>query len=129
MPVTITPSDVREYLPDYASMSDTVINMYICIVDKLDVCLDANYQECDIKAIKLNAIGHFLYLAFGKMVRSQSAPSGASRSFQFVAVKDTGLDKSPYGQLLNMLDTHECFENTFNTGTTMKVRASGRRCR
>lgn len=128
MAVSISIEQVREFLgADYASIPDSVIETYICLVDKLDDCLDANYpDECVQEAIKLNAAAHFVAVTSGRNLKSQRAPSGASRSFEYYASKE-GIRLTQYGRMVQMLDSAECFEKAYPQGSQVGVLALGKK--
>lgn len=130
MAITITVDQVREFLgSDYADVPTSTVETYICLVNKMDDCLDANYadDDCTQKAIKLNAIGHFVALSTGRVIKSQRAPSGASRSFEYMN-KLEGLKMTAQGRILEMVDTASCFTSLFPSGS-FGVAGLGRKCR
>jgi hypothetical protein len=88
----------------------------------MDECLDSSYpaDDCTQKVIKLNAISHFMIMTTGKFVKSQSAPSGAGRSFDYFA-KLEGMRMTNYGRILQMVDTGKCFESMFPQGDTFTL--------
>lgn len=131
MAVVITIEQVREFLgADYASVPDSTINTYICLVNKLDDCLDLNYpaDDCTQSAIKLNAISHFTAMSVGRYLKSQHAPSGASRSFDYFTSAE-GIKMTNYGRMIAMLDTAGCFEAAYPQGDQFASGAFGRTCR
>lgn len=130
MAVVITVEQVREFMgSDYADVPTSTIETYICLVNKIDSCLDSNYpdDDCTQNAIKLNAIGHFTALGAGRVIKSQSAPSGASRSFEYMN-KLEGLKMTAQGRILEMVDTASCFTNLFPSGS-FGVVGLGRKCK
>jgi hypothetical protein len=118
MAVSVSVEQVKTFLgADYASTPDSTIDTYICIVDRLDECLGANYpDECVQEAIKLNAVSHFVAVTTGRNIKSQRAPSGASRSFEYYAGKE-GIRLTQYGRMVQMLDTQGCFEKLYPQGS------------
>lgn len=128
MAVSISIDQVREFLgADYASIPDSVIETYICLVDKLDDCLDANYpDECVQEAIKLNAVAHFVAVTSGRSLKSQRAPSSASRSFEYYA-RGKGIESTSYGSVVQSLDTAKCFETAYPQGSQVGVLALGKK--
>lgn len=130
MAITITLEDFRAAFADLSEVPDSLINTYICLVNKIDACLDANYpdDDCVQTAIKLNAIAHFAQVSAGKYVKSQRAPSGASRSFDFMQSKE-GMKLTGYGRIVESLDTAKCFESMFPQGDQVACFGLGRKCR
>jgi len=130
MAITITVEQVREFMgADYADVPTSTIETYICLVNKMDTCLDANYLDdtCTQTAIKLNAIGHFTALGSGRVIKSQRAPSGASRSFEYMN-KLEGLKMTAQGRILEMVDSAGCFNSLFHRGS-FGVVGLGRKCK
>ena len=128
MAVQITIADLRAFAPSL-EISDASLEVYLCLVNKLDDCLDANYpDDCTQKAIKLNALAHFAQVSEGRFIKSQRAPSGASRSFDYIQGKE-GIKLTNYGRMLEMLDTAKCFEGLFPQGDTVGCISLGRKCR
>ena len=129
--ITITLEQVREVTgADYASVTDSTINMFITLSSKLDECLELSYPSdtATQEAIKLNAIAHMTAMSSGKMTKSQGAPNGASRSFQFFASVE-GIKLTNFGRIVQMLDTSQCFENAFPQVDQFQSGGFGRTCR
>ena len=129
--ITITLEQVREVTgSDYASVTDSTINMFITLSSKLDECLELSYPNdtATQEAIKLNAIAHMTAMSSGKMTKSQAAASGASRSFQFFASVE-GIKLTNFGRIVQMLDTSQCFESAFPQGDQFQSGGFGRTCR
>jgi hypothetical protein len=129
MAVVITVDDVKE---GYATtVPDSEIEMLIEIVDGADACLDAAaVPDARQRALKIYAVRHMLQMQAngGKgAVRSESAPSGASRSYSGWAGGD-GLMSTSFGSLLKQLDTTGCVTGILeNTGNVM-ILSVGRSC-
>ncbi|CNH62747.1 MULTISPECIES: hypothetical protein [Yersinia] len=85
MAAQITPADVKSLLTELGyAIPDVVLNLIICQVDKIDTCLDeAGYDDCIQQLIKLYAIALMAASSGARKIKSQSAPSGASRSFEY----------------------------------------------
>lgn len=129
--ITITLEQVREVTgSDYASVTDSTINMFITLSSKLDECLELSYPNdtATQEAIKLNAIAHMTAMLSGKMTKSQAASSGASRSFQFFASVE-GIKLTNFGRIVQMLDTSQCFESAFPQVDQFQSGGFGRTCR
>lgn len=112
MAVVITQEDVTSYgivapLP--------VIDGLILLMAQADECLDKHNVPDDVqKTLKLYAIGHMSYLVTGGQIKSQSAPSGASRSF--AVPTGVGLASTTWGALLKSLDKWGCVSNLLTNG-------------
>lgn len=106
MATTITVADVRDSFDTEAS--DDEISLAITIISQADDCLDANSVAADVqKALKLYAVRHIITMQSNSgrgTVTSESAPSGASRSYGQWK-QDGG---SPYWELLKQLDRCGC---------------------
>ena len=129
--ITITLEQVREVTgADYASVPDSTINMFISLSNKLDECLELSYPNDTTtqEAIKLNAIAHMTAMSSGKITKSQGAPNGASRSFQFFASGE-GIKLTNFGLIVQMLDNSKCFENAFPQGDQFQSGGFGRTCK
>lgn len=115
---------------DYADVADAIIDTYICLVDQIDKCLDINYadNDCLQEAIKVNATAHFVAMTQGRHLKSQRAPSGASRSFEYIAGVE-GIRMTNYGRMVQMLDTYGCFEKTYQQGSKVGIIGLGRKDR
>lgn len=129
--ITITLEQVREVTgADYASVPDSTINTFITLAGVLDACLESSYQDNVAlqESIKLNSIAHMTAMSSGKMTKSQGAPNGASRSFQFFASVE-GIKLTNFGRIVQMLDTSQCFESAFQQGDQFQSGGFGRTCR
>jgi hypothetical protein len=130
MAAVITVEDVKN---GYATtVPDSEIQMLIDIVDGADACLDANsIPEATQKALKIYAVRHMLQLQAnaGKgSVRSESAPSGASRSYSGYSGGE-GLSSTAYGSMLLQLDTTGCVTGILqNTGSVSFMSVGRRAC-
>lgn len=104
MAATITVEDVKGY---GITGADAMLRDYIAVVDGADACLEKNKVPEHVQRIlKINAVGHLATLASGGQIRSQSAPSGASRSF--ATPSGAGIDSTNWGSALRSLDTTGC---------------------
>ncbi|MBZ5486906.1 hypothetical protein HW452_05140 [Halomonas aquamarina] len=104
MAATITIDDVRGY---GITGADAMLRDYIAVIDGADACLDKNrVPEATQRILKINAVGHLATLAAGGQIRSQSAPSGASRSF--ATPTGDGIDSTNWGSALRSLDSAGC---------------------
>jgi hypothetical protein len=106
MAVTVTIEEVKASFS--TDVADPEITLAIDLVSQADECLD-RYQVAEAvqKALKLYAIRHALFMQANSgqgALTSQSAPSGASRSFGRWA----GRGGSPYWGLLEQTDQTGC---------------------
>ncbi|XUV83557.1 DUF7370 family protein [Enterobacter sp. TMH.L2] len=81
----ITGAQVKQQLSALGyTIPDFMIDAYICKLDGISQCLEvAGYDECDLILIKVYAVTLMAVTAFSQRIKSQSAPSGASRSFDY----------------------------------------------
>lgn len=128
---TITIEQVRELMgADYASVPDSTISMLTTLAGAMDECLESSYPDnLELQeAIKLYAICHMTAVTAGKQTKSQSAASGAGRSFEFIASKE-GIQLTSYGRMVQSLDGAGCFEGAFPQGNQFQSGGFGRTCR
>lgn len=127
MAITITIEEVKALFPDASTYPDALITVIITAAGKADDCLEANYDADTAKLIKQYLVMHMLATGGAKRVKSQTAPSGASQSFDFR--KDgLGIMSTEYGRMIDMLDTSKCVENAYDTGSSFGVVGMGKRC-
>ena len=121
MAVTITSSQVKADFP--TDVNDTEIDMLIAFINGADVCLDLNTVAANtVTALKLYAVRHMLTMQAGAgrgTVRSEGAPSGASRAFNARQNTSGSLLESSYGSLLKQMDVFGCVTNLM--GNTARV--------
>lgn len=102
----LTPSDVRDSFD--TSLSDEEVQSVINATGGILECLQKKGAPPDVaRLVYLYAVRHLLFLQNNSGrggVRSESAPSGASRSF----FGDSTGDSSPYVSLLKTLDQWGC---------------------
>jgi len=115
MAVTITVEEVKDGF--VTSVPDAEIQIVIDVIAEADACLDKNSVSDNMqRLLKLYAIRHMLWVQSNEgrgSVTSESAPSGASRSYgQWRG------DGSPYWGTLKQLDRTGCvraiLDNTAN---------------
>jgi hypothetical protein len=121
----MTPADVKDGFP--TTVPDAEIQLLIDILDEADACLDANnVSEDRRKILKLYAVRHMLTMqanAGRGTVTSESAPSGASRSYS--AWRGIGVNASPYGSMLKQLDKHGCVVSLLENSQRLGVWSVG----
>ncbi len=128
MAAVITVDDVKDGYPTL--VSDSEIQMLIDLIGGSDACLDAAAVPLNTqRALKIYAVRHMLQLQSngGKgMVRSESAPSGASRSY--ATWSGQGVASTPYGLMLKQLDTTGCITGIFENDGNIGIMSVGRSC-
>lgn len=130
MATAITYADVIDGFD--TSVSQAQIELLIAIVDEADKCLDANSVSASKQEmLKIAAVRHMCVMMgaseSGKgAVTSESAPSGASRSYK--APSGMGLESSSYGMLLKQLDGYGCVTSLLENTMQLSIRSVGRRC-
>lgn len=100
----ITAAQVKQQLSALGyTIPDFMIDAYLCKLDGISQCLEAaGYDECDLMLIQMYAVTLMAITAFSQRIKSQSAPSGAGRSF------DYGGDIKTMRNSLAALDTAGC---------------------
>lgn len=81
----ITAAQVKQQLSALGyTIPDFMIDAYLCKLESISQCLEvAGYDECDLILIQVYAVTLMAVTAFSQRIKSQSAPSGASRSFDY----------------------------------------------
>ncbi|MDN0106733.1 MULTISPECIES: DUF7370 family protein [Yersinia] len=81
----ITAAQVKQQLSALGyTIPDFMIDAYLCKLDGISQCLEAaGYDECDLMLIQMYAVTLMAVTAFNQRIKSQSAPSGAGRSFDY----------------------------------------------
>lgn len=104
MVTQITAAQVKEQLSALGyTIPDFMIDAYLCKLSSIEECLTAaGYDECDMVLIQVYAVTLMALTAFTQKIKSQSAPSGASRSFEY------GGDVLQMRNVLSALDTSGC---------------------
>lgn len=104
--VQITAAQVKQQLSalGYTTVPDFMIDTYLCKLAKIEMCLEgAGYDDCDLVLIQVYAVTLMALTAYTQRIKSQGAPSGASRSFEYGDDSITWLRDS-----LARLDTRGC---------------------
>ncbi|MES1987454.1 MAG: hypothetical protein V4440_05385, partial [Pseudomonadota bacterium] len=100
------------------------------VIDGADACLDANgVPESKQKILKIYGVRHMLAMQAnsGKgTVKSERAPSGASRSYSDWQGK--GVEATPYGSMLKQLDSTGCVVGILQNDNQMAFMVVGRGC-
>lgn len=105
MATPVTADDVKGFLSELGyAIPDALLNPILCVVNKIVPCLDgAGYDECTAKLILMYAAALMATSSGARRIKSQGAPSGASRSFEYGDDSITWLRNS-----LAQLDTSGC---------------------
>lgn len=123
MAATITIAEVRDGFD--TDLPDSQITIAITLANQADACLDANAVPDDVQsALKVYAARHVLYLQSNSGrggVTSESAPSGASRSYG----KWSGKGGSPFYGLIEQLDQYGCIKALFENSQNLWLRSVG----
>ena len=105
MATPITAEDVKGFLAELGyTIPDSLLEPILCLVNKIIPCLEgAGYDECTSKLILMYAAALMATSSGARRIKSQGAPSGASRSFEYGEDSVTWLRES-----LEKLDTSGC---------------------
>ena len=106
MSITLTLADFKARFPGF-SAPDVVIQDFIDMVAQIQPCLESNYPDAVARMIAYNLVAHFCEESVGRRIKSQSAPNGASQSYDFGTGKD-GLGSTSYGRVALQMDTAGC---------------------
>ena len=106
MSITLTLVDFKARFPG-VSAPDIVIQDFIDMVEQIQPCLESNYPDAVARMIAYNLVAHFCEESTGRRVKSQTAPSGASQSYDLGTGKD-GLGATSYGRIALQMDTAGC---------------------
>lgn len=108
MAVKVTASEATGFLSELGfSIPTALLTPIICRVDSIDPCLDGfGYDDCAVQLIKFYAIALMAIGSGARRIQSQSAPSGASRSFMYDGNAVTWLRDS-----LRALDVGGCTDS------------------
>lgn len=105
MATPVTADDVKGFLSELGyAIPDALLTPILCVVNKIIPCLEgAGYDECSAKLILMYAAALMATSSGARRIKSQGAPSGASRSFEYIDDSITWLRNS-----LSQLDTSGC---------------------
>lgn len=81
----ITAADVQALLGELGYwIPGALLEPILCVVNKIIPCLDgAGYDDCTSKLILMYAAALMATSSGARRIKSQGAPSGASRSFEY----------------------------------------------
>lgn len=118
MTIELTVDEVREIVTEL-SASDAAISMNITIVgNKVDTCLEANYDADTAKAIKIYTVAYFSEKGANNKgsVTSQKWADGDSQQYSAMANGDNA-----YWDMLLQLDSAGCVSNAYKTNKVFAV--------
>lgn len=102
----LTAEQAKEYLATVGiSLPSFVLDALVEQANSIQECLDANYTPATALLIQLYLIGLMGLGQGDKYISSQTAPSGASRSFRYQSFNDRWNGSL---SLLGGLDKHGC---------------------
>ncbi|ELH4238937.1 MULTISPECIES: DUF7370 family protein [Serratia] len=85
----VTKEKAKEYLESQGiTLADFVLDALVEQVNSIQECLDANYPASTALLIQLYLLGLMGLGQGDKYISSQTAPSGASRSFRYQSFSD-----------------------------------------
>ncbi|HBH6866685.1 DUF7370 family protein [Serratia marcescens] len=85
----VTKEKAKEYLDSQGiTLPDFVLDALVDQVNSIQECLDANYPASTALLIQLYLLGLMGLGQGDKYISSQTAPSGASRSFRYQSFSD-----------------------------------------
>lgn len=85
----VTKEKAKEYLESQGiTLPDFVLDALVEQVNSIQECLDANYPASTALLIQLYLLGLMGLGQSDKYISSQTAPSGASRSFRYQSFSD-----------------------------------------
>lgn len=101
----ITADDVKAFLAELGySIPDSLLTPILCRVNSIIDCMnEAGYDDCTQQLILMYAAALMSASSGARKIKSQSAPSGASRSFEYGDDAISWLRSS-----LSSLDTSGC---------------------
>lgn len=104
----MTQDEAVEFLDTYGvEIPGVVLAAVLALANSRNACLEENYSPEVVTLIQCYLLGLFAVAQGGRMVTSQRAVNGASRSFQYKTTAELWKGMS---NLLLMLDTEKCTE-------------------
>lgn len=102
----LTVEQAREYLTSQGvSLPDFVLTLLVDQANSINECLAEHYDDATATLIQLYLLGLLALGQGDRYIRSQTSPSGASRSFHFRAFAERWRGALA---LLRGLDVHGC---------------------
>lgn len=117
MATPVTADDVKGFLSELGyAIPDALLTPILCVVNKIIPCLEgAGYDYCTAQLILMYAAALMATSSGARRIKSQGAPSGANRSFEYGDDSITWLRNS-----LSQLDTSGCTgELPISAGSTV----------
>lgn len=115
----VTQEQAKEYLVSQGiSLPDFILSALVEQANSIQECLDANYPSATALLIQMYLLGLMGLGQGDKYISSQSAPSGASRSFRYVSFSDRW--KGSLG-LLRGLDKYGCAASLIPANPTQQA--------
>ena len=115
----VTQEQAKEYLVSQGiSLPDFILSALVEQANSIQACLDANYPSATALLIQMYLLGLMGLGQGDKYISSQSAPSGASRSFRYGSFSDRW--KGSLG-LLRGLDKYGCATSLIPANPTQQA--------
>lgn len=115
----VTQEQAKEYLVSQGiSLPDFILSALVEQANSIQECLDANYPSATALLIQMYLLGLMGLGQGDKYISSQSAPSGASRSFRYGSFSDRW--KGSLG-LLGGLDKYGCATSLIPANPTQQA--------
>lgn len=115
----VTLEQAKEYLESQGiNLPDFILSALVEQANSIQECLDANYSPATATLIQMYLLGLMGLGQGDKYISSQSAPSGASRSFRYGAFADRW--KGSLG-LLRGLDKKGCASDLIPSDPTQQA--------
>jgi len=115
----VTQEQAKEYLVSQGiSLPDFILSALVEQANSIQECLDANYPSATALLIQMYLLGLMGLGQSDKYISSQSAPSGASRSFRYGSFSDRW--KGSLG-LLRGLDKYGCATSLIPANPTQQA--------
>lgn len=110
----ITTDQLTEYLTQLGvSVPSFMLQAIVDKANSVQACLDgAGYSDADKLLIKMYAAAIMANDTGGRRVKSQSAPSGASQTYEYSSMLNNDLRSK-----LSQLDTSGCTSSLISSGT------------
>lgn len=115
----VSQEQAKEYLVSQGiSLPDFILSALVEQANSIQECLDANYPSATALLIQMYLLGLMGLGQGDKYISSQSAPSGASRSFRYGSFSDRW--KGSLG-LLRGLDKYGCATSLIPANPTQQA--------
>lgn len=122
--IMITSEQAKQYLESQGIDTDTtpdfIVDGWVELANSIQSCLDEHYRANSALLIQCYLISLMAYSQSDKMLSSQAAPNGASRSFRYKNFADRWKGQL---NLLRKLDTHGCANELIPSDPTVTAYA------